>query len=70
MFLPAKMKSSSILAGLIALATLCVAGCGNSPNLTREQIDELKSQGFKLFQEEKFKEAIPLAQKAVQAAHS
>ena len=68
MFLPAKMKSSSIPAGLIALVTLCLAGCGTSPTLTVEQIDELKSKGFKLFQEEKYKEAIPLAQKAAQAA--
>ena len=65
MFLPAKMKSSSILAGLIALVTLCLAGCGTNPTLTAEQIDELKSQGFKLFQEEKYKQAIPIAQKAV-----
>jgi tetratricopeptide (TPR) repeat protein len=68
MFLPAKMKSSSVLAVLIALATLCAAGCGTSPALTAEQIDDLKSKGFKLFQEEKFKEAIPLAQQAAQAA--
>jgi tetratricopeptide (TPR) repeat protein len=68
MTLSAKLKSSSILAGLIALVTLCLAGCGTSPTLTAEQIDELKSQGFKLFQEEKYKEAIPLAQKAAQAA--
>ena len=68
MFLPAKMKSLSILAGLIALVTLCVAGCGTNPTLTAEQIDELKSKGFKLFQEEKYKEAIPQAQKAAQAA--
>lgn len=68
MVLPAKMKSSSILAGLIALVTLCVTGCGSSPTLTAEQIDDMKSKGFKLFQEEKYKEAIPLAQKAAQAA--
>ena len=68
MFLPAKLKSSSILAGLIALVTLYLAGCGTNPTLTKEQIDELKSQGFKLFQEEKYKQAIPIAQKAVQAA--
>jgi tetratricopeptide (TPR) repeat protein len=69
MFLPAKLKSSSILAGLIsALLTLCVTGCGTSPNLTKEQIDELQSKGFKLFQAEKFMEAIPLAQQAAQAA--
>ena len=53
---------------LIALEVFCLAGCGASPNLTKEQIDELKSKGFKLFQEEKYKEAIPLAQKAAQAA--
>jgi tetratricopeptide (TPR) repeat protein len=68
MILSAKMKSSSILAVLIALATLCLTGCGTSPTLTAEQIDELKSKGFKLFQEEKYKEAIPLAQQAAQAA--
>ena len=68
MFLPAKLKSSSILAVLIALVTLCLVGCGTSPALTVEQIDELKSKGFKLFQEEKYKEAIPIAQKAAQAA--
>jgi tetratricopeptide (TPR) repeat protein len=68
MFLPAKLKSSSILAGLIALVTLYLAGCGTNPTLTKEQIDELKSKGFKLFQEEKYKQAIPLAQKAAQAA--
>ena len=69
MILSAKLKLSSILAGLIsALLTLCVAGCGTNPTLTTEQIENLKSKGFKLFQEEKYKEAIPLAQKAVQAA--
>ena len=68
MTLSAKLKSSSILAGLIALVPLCLAGCGTSPNLTKEQIDELKSKGFKLFQEEKYKEAILLAREAVQAA--
>ena len=68
MILSAKLKPSSILAVLIALATLCVAGCGTNPTLTAEQIDELKSKGFKLFQKEKYKEAIPLAQKAAQAA--
>ena len=68
MTLSAKLKSSSILAGLIALVPLCLAGCGTSPTLTVGQIDELKSQGFKLFQEEKYKEAIPLAQKAAHAA--
>ena len=68
MFLPAKLKSSSVLAGLIALVMLCLAGCGTSPTLTVEQIDEMKSQGLKLFQKEQYKEAILLAQKAVQAA--
>ena len=68
MFLPAKMKPSNILAVLSTLVTLYLAGCGSSPTLTAEQIDELKSKGFKLFQEEKYKQAIPLAQKAAQAA--
>jgi hypothetical protein len=57
MFLPAKMKSTCILAVLIALLTLCLAGNSTSPNLTKEQIDELKSQLFKLIQEEKYKQA-------------
>jgi tetratricopeptide (TPR) repeat protein len=68
MFLPAKMTSSNILAVLSTLVTLYLAGCGSSPTLTAEQINELKSKGFKLFQEEKNKEAIPLAQQAAQAA--
>ena len=68
MILSAKLKPSSVLAVLVALVTLCLAGCGTSPNLTKEQIDELKSKGFKLFQEAKYKEAIPLAREAVQAA--
>ena len=68
MILSAKLKPSSVLAVLIALVTLCVTGCGTSPNLTKEQIDDLKSKGFKLFQEEKYKEAILLAREAAQAA--
>ena len=68
MILSAKLKPSSVLAVLIALVTPCLAGCGTNPTLTVEQIDELKSKGFKLFQEAKYKEAIPLAQKAAQAA--
>ena len=61
-------ETSSILAVLIGLETLCVAGCGTSPTLTAEQIDELKSPAFKLFQENKYKEAILLPQKTVRAA--
>jgi tetratricopeptide (TPR) repeat protein len=64
----AKPNSISKLFVFIALVTLCLTGCGTSPALTTEQIDELKSKGFKLFQEEKYKEAIPLAQKAAKAA--
>jgi tetratricopeptide (TPR) repeat protein len=62
------LPKMSLFAVFFILVTLCLSGCGTNPTLTAEQIDELKSKGFKLFQEEKYKEAIPLAQKAVQAA--
>jgi tetratricopeptide (TPR) repeat protein len=68
MTISAKLKSLSKPVFLLLLVLFCLAGCGTSPTLTKEQIDELKSKGFKLFQEEKYKEAIPLAQKAAQAA--
>jgi tetratricopeptide (TPR) repeat protein len=68
MTISAKLKCLSKPVFLMLLLLFCLAGCGTSPTLTRKQIDELKSQGFKLFQEEKYKEAIPLAQKATQAA--
>jgi tetratricopeptide (TPR) repeat protein len=67
------MSLSSILISLskpvvlMALVMFCLAGCGSQPTLTAEQIDDLKTQAFKLFQDNKYKEAIPLIWKAVQA---
>lgn len=67
MILPVRAKTSGIFTVLLLLASVFVMGCGSQPTLTLEQIDDLKTQAFKLFQDNKYKEATPLIEKAVQA---
>ena len=52
----------------LGISVFILYGCGTSPPLSPQEIEDLKSQSFKLFQEDRYKEAIPLAQKAVQGA--